>query len=342
MELNAILGRVAAGEDLSMEDMSQALETVMRGLASEAEIALLLNSLRLKGETVEEVASAARVLRGHMRPIRSTRQGLLDTCGTGGDGSATFNISTAAALVIASAGVPVAKHGNRKVSSTTGSADVLLELGVNISADLSTVEGCLEKLGICFCFAPLCHASMRHVAAVRQKLGVPTIFNLLGPLANPAGAPFQLLGVGRAPLRPLLASALARLGTTRALVVHGEDGLDELTLASTTQATEIRAGQTREFTWSPEDFGLERASLDSLRVDGPAQSAAIIRRILAGEHGPARDIVVLNAAAGLWLASGDEACGETALHGHARRAEQAIDSGATRELLSRLVDLTRA
>lgn len=326
------LGRLAAGENLSQEEMSAALDEVMLGRATEGEIALLLTGLRIKGETVEEVAGAACVLRKHMTPIRTRRTGLIDTCGTGGDRSRTFNISTAAALVTAAAGVPVAKHGNRRVTSLSGSADVLAELGVNIEAPVTRIEGCLDELGICFCFAPLLHTSMRHVGAVRQKLGVPTIFNMLGPLSNPARAPFQLLGVGRPELRPLLASALARLGTDHALVVCGEDGLDEVTLAGRTLVSKVQGNQVREFTWQPADFGLAESPLDSLCVEGPAESAAQIRKILAGEPGPARDIVVINAAAALWTARRSSSPVECA-----RLAAEAIDSRAANNLLESLV-----
>jgi anthranilate phosphoribosyltransferase len=257
---------------------------------------------------------------------------VLDTCGTGGDGSRTFNISTAAALVAAAAGVPVAKHGNRGMSSRSGSADVLAALGVNIEADVPCVEACLEDLGICFCYAPLLHKAMKHVAPARRRLGVPTIFNVLGPLANPAGAPYQLLGVGRDPLRPLMAEALTLLGTERVVVVHGEDGLDEVTLSGATRVTESAAGTLCEFLWHPADFGLPTSPLDELRVEGPEQSAAVIRGVLAGDRGPARDIVLANAAGALWTSGR----GGT-LESCARLAAEAIDSGAARELLARLV-----
>jgi anthranilate phosphoribosyltransferase len=325
------LGRLAAGEDLSQEEMSAALDQVMLGRATEGEIALLLTGLRIKGETVEEVAGAAAVLRKHMTPIRTQRTGLIDTCGTGGDRSRTFNISTAAALVTAAAGVPVAKHGNRRVTSLSGSADVLAALGVNIEAPVPRIEACLDELGLCFCFAPLLHTSMKHVAAVRQKLGVPTIFNLLGPLSNPAGAPFQLLGVGRPELRPLLASVLARLGTEHALVVCGEDGLDEVTLAGKTFVSEVQGNRVREFTWQPEDFGLSIWPLDSMCVDGPIESAALIQSILAGQLSPARDIVVLNAAAALWTARRAPSPRECA-----QLAADAIDSQSASKLLASL------
>jgi len=329
------LGRIAAGEDLSMDDASRAIEAIMLGLCADAEIGLLLSGLRLKGETVEEIAGAAAALRRHMTPIRSHRQGIVDTCGTGGDGSATFNISTAAALVAAAAGVPVAKHGNRRVTSTCGSADVLAVLGVNIEADVRLVESCLDELGICFCFAPLLHGAMKHVARVRQQLATPTIFNLLGPLSNPAGAPFQLLGVGRPELRPVMAAALALLGIERAVVVCGEDGLDEVTLSGVTKVTEVRAGKIREFTWHPNDFGIEPCGLEDLRVSGPEESATMIRNVLAGHGGPQRDIVVLNAAAALWTAGRAAQPAEGA-----SLAAAAIDSGAAAALLARLAEKT--
>ncbi|MEX2560530.1 MAG: anthranilate phosphoribosyltransferase [Pirellulales bacterium] len=335
--METILGRLAAGEDLSMQEMASAIDRVMRGEVSEGQIGLLLTGLRLKGETVDEVAGAAAAMRGHMRRIESQRQGVIDTCGTGGDGSSTFNISTAAALVAAAAGVPVAKHGNRRVTSKSGSADVLARLGVNIEADMACVSGCLDELGICFCFAPLWHQAMKHVAPVRAKLGVPTIFNLLGPLANPAGADYQLLGVARPELRGLLSAALARLGTRRALVVRGDDGLDEVTLAGPTRVTEVSQGPTREFAWTPADFGLEPAELTPLKVVGPDESAAIIQQVLSGQPGPARDIVVANAAAALWTAGRCDT-----LPGCAAMAAAAIDSGAARELLARLVERTQA
>lgn len=331
-----------------MEEMAAAIEAIVSGRVPEGQIGLLLTLLHEKGETCDEIAGAALALRRQMTPIRTRRTGLIDTCGTGGDGSATFNISTAAAIVTAAAGVPVAKHGNRRITSRTGSADVLRELGVNIDADVGCVERCLDELGLCFCFAPLLHQSMKHVAEVRRKLGFPTIFNLLGPLANPAGAQFQLLGVGKPHLRPLLAEALARLGVQRALVVCGEDGLDEVTLAGTTHVSEVQQTLTpgpapergegervREFTWTPAEFGLPGATLDRLRVDGPEASAAMIRGILAGRPGPPRDIVVLNAAAALWTAGKADTPRAAAL-----LAAEAIDTGAARLLLERLAQLS--
>jgi anthranilate phosphoribosyltransferase len=329
------LGRVAGGDDLTMAETRSAIDSVMRGEVADAQIALFLTALHEKGESVPEIAGAAAALREHMTPIKSRRKGLIDTCGTGGDNSRTFNISTAAALVTAAAGVLVAKHGNRGITSRTGSADVLAALGVNIQADTTCVEDCLDTLGICFCFAPLLHPAMKRVAEVRKQLPHATIFNLLGPLANPAGAPYQLLGVGKPKLREKLAEALLLLGTERAVLVTGDDGLDEVTIATTTQVTVAEGGRRTELRWSPADFGLSTSRLDTLLVDGPKQSAAMIVQVLDGQQGPAFDIVLINAAAALWTArkaGGPMQCAEL--------AAWAIESGAARELLARLVERT--
>ena len=331
-----IAARVKRGEDLTMEEMADTIGLIMEGVCSEKDIADLLIGLHKKGETVAEVAGAATAMRRHMTPIRTQRTNIIDVVGTGGDGSGTFNISTAAALVTAAAGQPVAKHGNRRFTSKSGSADVLAELGLNIEADVALVEACLEELGICFCFAPLLHQAMKHVGPVRKKLSTPTIFNILGPLANPAHAPYQLLGVGKPHLRPLLSEALAMLGTQRVLVVHGTDGLDEVTVGAQTAVTEACDGNLKEFTWSPEDFGLPTSPRDTMLVETPAESAALIRRILAGDKGPARDVVVANAAAALWTADDSES-----LHRRAQQAAQAIDNGAAAELLARLAERTK-
>ncbi len=300
--IEAILGRLAAGEDLSMEEMATAIDAVVAGQSTEGQTGLLLTALRAKGETSQEVAGAALSLRRHMTPIRSTRPGIVDTCGTGGDASGTFNISTAAALVAAAAGVPVAKHGNRAVTSRTGSADALAELGVNVGASVEQVERCLDELGICFCFAPLMHPSMKQVALVRRKLGVPTIFNLLGPLANPAGAPFQVVGVGRAELRPLVAEALLLLGTERALVVHGEDGLDEVTLAGPTRVTEVSAERTAQFQLDAGGFRTRAGEPRLVASQRPGRKRGNDSRRARWSTRRRAQIVVINAAAALFVA----------------------------------------
>ena len=333
---HTLLGRVSAGDDLAQEEMADVIDAIMRGEWPDEEIGLLLTALRAKGETVAEVAGAASAMRKHMTPIRSERENLVDTCGTGGDGSGTFNISTAAALVTAAAGVPVAKHGNRKISSQTGSADVLSALGVNVEAPVSSVERCLEEVGIGFCFAPQLHPAMKHVAVVRRKLAAPTIFNLLGPLSNPASAGFQLLGVGRGELRSLLAAALSKLGTQRAVVVCGADGLDEVTLAAPTHVTLVEGANQQEQTWNPQDFGFQLQDLEAIQADNPESSAAIIRSVLQGDAGPARQITVMNAATAIWTTRTSDN-----LEQAARLAEQAIDYGSAQDLLARLARMSQ-
>jgi anthranilate phosphoribosyltransferase len=335
--ITATLGRLSAGENLTQEEMTTTIDMVVRGHVTDEQIALLLTALRAKGETAAELAGAAASLRKHMTPIRSRRQDVIDTCGTGGSGSKLFNISTTAALVTAAAGVPVAKHGNRAITSRTGSADVLSALGVNTAADVACVERCLDELGICFCFAPLLHPSMKRVAEVRQRLGIPTIFNLIGPLCNPAGAPFQLLGVGRPELRRTMAEALALLGTRHAAVVSGEGGVGEVTIAGATEVCEVaQDGSVQEKQWRPADFSLPKAeSLEPLFVENAADSAAIIRRVLASDRGPARDMVVANAAAALWVVGKVDS-----LLAGSELAQQAIDSRAAQKLLQQLIELT--
>ena len=331
--IQSTLGRLSAGEDLSMDEMSTVIDAVMQGEWSDVEIGLLLTALRAKGETVDEIAGAAAAMRRHMTPIRSRHANLLDTCGPGGTRSETFNISTTTAIVTAAAGVPVAKHGNRSVTSKSGSADVLAALGVNVEATVEKVEACLDSLGLCFCFAPLLHPSMKRVAAVRKKLGVRTIFNLLGPLSNPAGASFQLMGVGIPELQLRLAEALAKLGTRRSLVVTGRDHLADVSIAAPTDVIDVGEASLREFTWCPKDFGLDTAPIDALLVDGPESSAAVIREILSGKPGPPRDIIVLNTAAALFTVGVSPEPVECA-----RRAAEAIDSGAAADILARLAE----
>jgi anthranilate phosphoribosyltransferase len=321
---------VSGGQDLSAEEMEQAIALLLKGETPENQIALLLTALKHKGETADEITGAARAMRRHMTPVRSSRQDLIDTCGTGGVGSDLFNISTAAAIVTAAAGVAVAKHGNRSVTSKSGSSDVLAALGVNIEAPVAVVERCLDELGICFCFAPLLHPAMKHVAAVRKQLGFATIFNLLGPLCNPAGAKRQLIGVGNRDRCETIAAATAKLGGERAVVVRGTDGLGEVSLSAATEVLDVSGGKQSRFIWQPEDFGLVKAPRESLTIQSATDSAALIRRILAGDPGPPRDVVVLNSAAAMWTARISESprtCAE--------RAAAAIDSGEAARLLER-------
>jgi anthranilate phosphoribosyltransferase len=319
---------------LSADQMRGLMQDLMAGRCGEAETAALLVALRMKGETAAEIAAAASVLREHMVPLSTGREDVLDTCGTGGDGTGTFNISTATALVAAGAGVPVVKHGNRAVSSTSGSADVLAALGVAVEGDVSWARRCLDEAGLAFCFAPHFHPAMRHVGPVRRRLAVRTIFNCIGPLANPAGAAYQLLGVGQAELLDPLAQALALLGTRRALLVCARDGLDEVSLSAPTRVREVRGGQVTAWEWEPGDFGLEACSLADLRVAGPAESAGMIRSVLEGRPGPATRVVLANAAAAL-LAS--DRVGN--LREGVARAGEALASGQAAGVLARLTAL---
>lgn len=323
------------GHDLDADTAEQLIGSMLANELEDQQIANLLLAVRAKGEAVSELVGAARALRRHMTPIASDHRLLLDTCGTGGDGSGTFNISTAAAIVTAAAGVPVAKHGNRAITSRSGSADVLSELGVNIQCQRETVRRSLDQVGICFCYAPLLHPAMRHVAEIRRSLGVPTLFNLLGPLCNPAGASHQLLGTGNAQTQQKLAAALQQLGTERSAVVRGDDGLDEVSLSARTSVLLVQAGATRERQWRPSDFGLSPIDPQALLAHTPEQSAAMIRQVLDGQPGAPRDIVVANAAASLWLCGACETLSVAAI-----KCAEVIDSGAASKTLASLVAIT--
>lgn len=311
-----------AGEDLQESQTHELIDAMLRGEASDEAIGRLLLALRAKGESVDELVGAARAMRAHMTTIPHSHRVLLDTCGTGGSGSGTFNISTAVAIVVASAGIPVAKHGNRRATSRSGSADVLEHLGVAIESDAGSVSGRLSEVGICFCFAAKLHPAMRHVIGVRRQLGVPTLFNLLGPLCNPAGATHQLLGTSDPAKQSLIAAAVARLGTTRTLVVHADDGQDEVSLDGITRAIDVRGGDGASLKWQASDFGLPPAGREALAAADPAESAAIIRRLLEGEPGPCRDTVVAGAAAALLLVGHVDS-----LAAGAAEAARRIDSG---------------
>lgn len=326
---------VKSGTSLKQAQMTQVVDEIMKGDCSAKQIEGLLVALHEKGETVEELAGAASAMRMHMNPIESRREKLVDTCGTGGGNSGTFNISTAAAIVAAAAGASVAKHGNRKSTSKTGSADVLVELGVNIECSVKTVQKCLDQLGLCFCFAPLFHPSVKHVMTVRKRLKHPTIFNLLGPLCNPANAPFQVLGAGRGETRTKIAQALSLLGTKRSIVVHSHDGLGEISISDKTDVSEVQGKYVTEGLLTPDDFGLATGNLSLIKANDPIESAEKIQRVLAGHSGPARDVVVANASAALWVSG---LC--DSLERGAERCAQAIDNGQAAEMLKELAELT--
>jgi anthranilate phosphoribosyltransferase len=320
---------------LSAAEAEAVFEQVMQGRCSDVQIAALLTGLRVKGETVDELLGAVRALRRHAAPVETGRDDVLDTCGTGGDGSGTFNVSTAAALVAAAAGAVVAKHGNRGVSSASGSSQVLEALGVRVDVGGEVVRRSIAELGFGFCFAPRFHGAMRYAAPVRRELRFRTIFNLAGPLANPARPGFQLVGVGRVELAEIMAAALERLGTRRAFVVCGAEGVDEVALWGTTTVLDVQPGSIRRLQWTPDDFGLAACESERLRVHSPEESARVIRAILAGQRGPHRDVVLANAAAALWVAG----MAEGLLDG-VRRAAEAIDQQRAAGLLDRLIALT--
>ncbi len=337
------LKKVVERENLSAEEAFLTMDEIMSGKASDAQIAAFLTALRLKGETVEEITGFARAMREKVTPIRvrgrvdasisgTDRESLVDTCGTGGDASNTFNISTATAFVVAGAGIPVAKHGNRSVSSLCGSADVVEALGVSLELTPEQVGDCIDQVGIGFLYAPLLHKAMKYVMPARREIKIRTVFNILGPLTNPAGASAQVMGVYQESLTEPLAQVLRDLGARRAFVVHGLDGLDEVSLAGETKISEVEDGQVQTYTVSPEDFGMKRAPLSDLQGGNAAENAQIIRRILGGEAGPKRDIVLMNAS--LAIAAGGKA---NDLKEGVVLAAKSIDSGNARERLDRLV-----
>ena len=332
-----LLRTAMAGEDLTRQQTYLAFGQIMDGKWSESQTAGLLVALAAKGEAVEEIAGAAGAMREHVVKIDAGGSDVVDTCGTGGTGLVTVNVSTAAALVVAGAGVKVAKHGNRTHTRPSGSADVLEALGVNLDAEPAAVARCLAEAGIGFCFAIRCHPAMKYAAPVRKALGVRTIFNVLGPLTNPAGAKRQVMGVFDGKLTETMANVLSALGAVRAMVVHADDGLDELSTTSPTKISELKDGKITTRTVKPENFGFKRATLEDLVISSAADSAEKIRKVLAGKAGPVRDIVVLNAAAVLAVAEKAESIKEAM-----PLAERAIDSGAAATALEKLVEISNA
>jgi anthranilate phosphoribosyltransferase len=337
---------VAHRANLSREEARDVMGSILRGEATDAQIGAFLVALSMKGETVEEIVGFAQAIRAAATPLPlhkdhaldvsgTERDALVDTCGTGGDASGTFNVSTATSLVVAGAGVRVAKHGNRSVTSQCGSADVIEALGVKLDIPIPRVAACLEKIGIAFLFAPAMHAAMKYVQPARRELRLRTVFNLLGPLTNPANASAQVVGVYAESLVEKLAQALSELGLQRALVVHGEDGLDEITISGSTKIAELREGRVRVYQATPEEFGLRRAPLSAISGGDATINAAIIREILDGAASPRRDIVLLNVAASLVAAGKANTIAEAV-----PLAANSIDSGAAREKLSALIAFT--
>jgi anthranilate phosphoribosyltransferase len=336
MNIKEIIARLIERKNLAPEEAGRVMGSIMEGNTTQSQIGAFLTALRMKGETPEEIAAFARVMRRNAVTVApSTRKALVDTCGTGGDGTHTFNISTASALVAAGAGIPVVKHGNRSVSSTCGSADVLSALGVNLAFDPAGQARIVEQIGIAFLFAPNHHPAMRHVMAARQELGCRTVFNILGPLANPAGAQAQVLGVYHPDLTRPMAEVLRILSLSRAMVVHGS-GLDEITTTGDTFVCELDHGTITAYTLTPDTFGIAPASLSDLRGGDPQENARIIRDILAGERGAGRDIVLLNAGAAIYT-------GGLArdLHEGIDQAASSIDSGSAGDRLNALIEATR-
>jgi anthranilate phosphoribosyltransferase len=331
------LARLLEGQDLSRREARAVMEEVMRGEATSAQIGGFLVALRLKGETADEIAGCAEAMRAHVLAVRPGREDLVDTAGTGGDGAGTFNISTAAALVAAAAGAGVAKHGNRAVSSSSGSADVLEALGFNLELPVERIERSIDELGFGFLFAPSHHPAMRHAAPVRRELAARTVFNVLGPLTNPAGARAQVVGVYAPELVATIAAVLARLGARRAFVVHGAGGIDELSPAGTNLVCEVSGGKVRRREIDPLDLGVPRCSPADLAGGSPAENAETIRNIFSGVRGPKREAVLLNAAGA--IAAGGHACDLRQGYG---LAAEAVDSGAAAERLEALAAFSRA
>ena len=332
-----LLEKLTRHEDLTTDEAAAAMAEVMEGRAAPAHVSALLIGLAMKGERPVEIVGLARTMRAHAVQVSKRYEDLFDTCGTGGDRSGTFNISSCAAIVVAASGVRVAKHGNRSASSKAGGADVYEALGVRITASPAVVERCLAESGIGFFFAPTFHPSMRHAAPVRRELGIRTAFNLLGPLTNPAGATRQLVGVPRPEFTELMARALMLLGTKRAWVVHGADGIDELTTTGYTKISECRDGAVNTFYLHPADVGLAKAPAGALQGGDAHENARIIERILNGERGPARDVVLLNAGASLFIAGAAASVDEGVL-----KASRAIDRGDAKRTLALLVSISTA
>lgn len=337
MNIQSAIQSVLDKKDLSADEMNQVMRIIMTGEATPAQIGGFLIGLRMKGETVDEIAAAATVMRELASGVKVNGDHIVDIVGTGGDGSNTFNISTACTFVVAAAGGTVAKHGNRSVSSKSGSADLLEAAGVDLNLTPEQVAQCIEQVGVGFMFAPLHHSAMKHAIGPRKEMAVRTIFNVLGPLTNPAGAPNQLLGVFSDDLVEPLAIVLNKLGSNHVLVVHSEDGMDEISIGAATKVSELKNGQVSSYTITPEQFGFTATNISELAVAGPEESLATIRNILDNVSGPARDIVVLNSGAAIYAA---DLVGT--LEEGIKKADEVISSGAAKQKLNALVELSQS
>lgn len=335
MEMPAAIKAVTERKDLSVDEMTDVMRTIMTGEATQAQIGGFLVGLRMKGETIDEVTAAASVMRELATKVDVNKEYLVDTCGTGGDSSGSFNISTASAFVVAAAGGRVAKHGNRSITSKSGSADVLETAGVNLNITPEQVAACVNEIGVGFMFAPAHHSAMKHAIGPRKEMAVRTIFNVLGPLTNPAGAPNQVLGVYAKEWVEPLAQVLKNLGSNHVLVVHAEDGLDEISIGSETHVAELKDGEVKTYTIKPEEFGMKSVGLDAVRAKDSADSLAIIKSVMDNKEGPAKDIVSLNAGAAIYVAG----LATTLAEGVAR-AKEVIASGAVKNKLDELISLS--
>jgi len=337
MDMPAAIKAVTENRDLTADEMTSVMRTIMTGEATQAQIGGFLIGLRMKGETVDEIAAAAGVMRELAARVNVNVSPLVDTCGTGGDGSNTFNISTTSAFVVAAAGGYVAKHGNRSISSKSGSADVLEAAGVNLQLTPEQVAECIEKVGVGFMFAPAHHSAMKHAIGPRKEMGVRTIFNVLGPLTNPAGAPNQVMGVFAEALLEPLANVLNKLGSRHVMVVRSDDGMDEISISAATQVAELKDGKVNRYSVEPEQFGIARHDISTLAVDGAEQSLTVMQDVLNGQSGPASDIVALNAGAAIYTSGlvDDLSAGVA-------KAQEIIDSGDAKAKLDALVALTQS
>ena len=337
MDIQTAIKKVIAREDLSGDEMNSVMQQIMTGECTPSQIGGFLVGLRMKGESVDEISAAARVMRELATRVEVSGDHLVDTAGTGGDSSGSFNISTASALVAAAAGARVAKHGNRSMTSNSGSADVLETAGVKLDITPEQVRDCVEQVGVGFMFAPAHHGAMKHAIGARKEMAVRTIFNVLGPLTNPAGAPNQVIGVFDGDLIEPMASVLKQLGSNHVMVVHAEDGMDEISISAPTHVAELKQGEVSIYTVTPSDFGMDFAALDEIRVDSAEQSLAMIRGVLADNPGPARDIVCLNAGAAIYVSG----CADSLAAG-VEAARAAISSGKAAAVLQNLVARSNA